>query len=687
VLAALSLCGQTVYPGALDSAATLLQASNRAQTTLSSGINSSTLTIPVASGTLFVANSLVTIEDEIIKICSVGGSTLTACSGGRGFDGTVAASHTSGKTVRGNITAKHHNVLVDALVAVQTALGADLSNVATPTTLISSRYDFTAQTPGGSLVVGANTINLSPVPLGVNGTDANHYLYISSGVGTAEACLIIGGTAVSGAASGTVILQCANTHSGAWTVRSATAGIQEAINSLPSSGGVVVLPTGTHTLQKGFTVANRGSVTVQGQGIGATTLSMAGSGAIVTLSSGANNWVRGTSITSTGAMSSSNYAVVFDDQNSSGVDHVAIYQVPNGVQINSNTAVYGNYRIWVQYADISYLTGSGGVGIIVEGGADHFLTHIAYSDADANDLASIRVRKSGGSVLKNIDALHSGLLIDPSGVGNNVAFLFLSEALFDTTWNEPLKIAPTSGAHVTDIVLTNCWFATSTNTDGVSITASSPALAENIALVAVRVVNNRKNGINLTGTGVKDITVASSIISSNNTINGSNYHGIFVDDATGVIINGNQIGASPGLFANQRTCVFFDTGAADNVIVTNNNCKDAVTAPILGMNLMSGANRVIANNYPNTGAISSVTAAASVDLGGAADEMYFVDGNTPIATITPVWTGRTIDLIFNHATPGGLIGGGNISTPKTVTQYGRVSCRYSTLFAWSCVGP
>lgn len=93
----------------------------------------------------------------------------------------------------------------------------------------AAKCNFNAQSPGGVLSAGVQaTITLSPVPLGVNGSDANHYLYISGGSGTAEAVLITGGSAVSGAASGTIIFTPANSHSGAWTIASASGGIKEA---------------------------------------------------------------------------------------------------------------------------------------------------------------------------------------------------------------------------------------------------------------------------------------------------------------------------------------------------------------------------------------------------------------------------------------------------------------------------
>ena len=104
------------------------------------------------------------------------------------------------------------------------------------------RYNFPPQAPGGSLIAGSNTVTLTPVPAGVNGSDTGHYLYVSGGTGTAEACQITGGGAVGGTPTGSVTLQCANTHSGAFTVASSSGGIQEAVCSLPIAGGSVGVP-------------------------------------------------------------------------------------------------------------------------------------------------------------------------------------------------------------------------------------------------------------------------------------------------------------------------------------------------------------------------------------------------------------------------------------------------------------
>ena len=95
-------------------------------------------------------------------------------------------------------------------------------------------------------------------PWGVNGSDTSHSLYISGGTGTAEAVTITGGTCVAGATSGTITFTPANTHSGQWTIRSATGGVREALQDLPSDGGSVL-------------ASNLGGVTMRGDPLGGVT--------------------------------------------------------------------------------------------------------------------------------------------------------------------------------------------------------------------------------------------------------------------------------------------------------------------------------------------------------------------------------------------------------------------------------
>lgn len=105
-----------------------------------------------------------------------------------------------------------------------------------------------SQSPVADLsVAGAGkTITLAPCPLGIDtsaGANKPYYVYIST-QGTPEAALVTGGTCTGGAASGTVIVTTVNAHSAGYTVGSAYAGIQEAINDAGTPGAYVkVLPS------------------------------------------------------------------------------------------------------------------------------------------------------------------------------------------------------------------------------------------------------------------------------------------------------------------------------------------------------------------------------------------------------------------------------------------------------------
>lgn len=123
--------GTTLFPAtALDShidAAPygFVEAVNFLATTVNGTINTGDATIPVASTIGFPPRGLVSIDTEVIAYAGKTTTTFTGCT--RGFDGTVAASHTTGATVAVVPTAATHNDLAAAIVAVETKLGLGAS--------------------------------------------------------------------------------------------------------------------------------------------------------------------------------------------------------------------------------------------------------------------------------------------------------------------------------------------------------------------------------------------------------------------------------------------------------------------------------------------------------------------------------------------------------------------------------
>lgn len=98
---------------------------------------------------------------------------------------------------------------------------------------VTSEWNWKQHSPDNLSRPGGNRIHLSPCPMGLDTTSsANHYIYrvYISGVGTAEAAPVTGGSCAPGASSGTITVTTAYPHAAGYTVGSASSGIQEAWN-------------------------------------------------------------------------------------------------------------------------------------------------------------------------------------------------------------------------------------------------------------------------------------------------------------------------------------------------------------------------------------------------------------------------------------------------------------------------
>jgi hypothetical protein len=352
-----------VFPAAIATDVQLKVANNLIQTTLRVNIDGSNTILFVASTAGFTANCLVSIDKEIVAIDTVVSGpnpSLIVASGGRGFDGTSATTHAAGAKVSMFIDAWHHNALSAEVKAIEQFIGPNGQNIGVGYTvyLVSKAYDFAPQSPGGALSIGNNTITLAPVPKGVNGSDANHYLYISGGTGTAEPVLISGGTAVSGAVSGTVIVSCANAHSGAWTIKSATAGIQEALGITSGGRMMVVIPPGTSNIYATITTPASVGFSLVGVGRDVSILSTSyTAGPIISMPNPTYACVAQFSIKGPGG-AGSNYAISLVSGWETIVEAVNIINVANGISLTGSLELNVIRDVDVRLSG----SGSGGIG-------------------------------------------------------------------------------------------------------------------------------------------------------------------------------------------------------------------------------------------------------------------------------------------------------------------------------------
>ena len=235
--AAVCLRSQTaVFPGAVATDQQMKVATDNAQTVLTAALNTTATSFTVVTAAKFVANELVTIDNEQISICSIVGSTMnvghSSCPNvdGRGFNHTAAAGHNTGAIVSAFITAWNFNSTTAEIKSIENSLGPNLSAVASKvaSTLNPNLYNFAAVSPSTPLIAGNTTVTFPQVPVGMNGSDFMHNVYVSGGTGPSEACAIAGGTGTSGQVNGQIILNCPHAHSGGYAVTSASAGFAEA---------------------------------------------------------------------------------------------------------------------------------------------------------------------------------------------------------------------------------------------------------------------------------------------------------------------------------------------------------------------------------------------------------------------------------------------------------------------------
>ncbi len=127
-----------VFPAALPDYSVLPIANDVLFTTLVGNIdNSQTSGINLSLGG-FDLPCILIIDDEVILVITLSGSTITSCV--RGFAGSTAVTHTDTTPIFGYIDRYHHNQIIAEIVAICTALGINLVNVIK-----------TSQTAGGGL--------------------------------------------------------------------------------------------------------------------------------------------------------------------------------------------------------------------------------------------------------------------------------------------------------------------------------------------------------------------------------------------------------------------------------------------------------------------------------------------------------------------------------------------------------
>jgi hypothetical protein len=427
----------------------------------------------------------------------------------------------------------------------------------------------------GSLgTAGSNTLTFSKAPPGTFGSSVSHYLRISGGTGTAENVLITGGTCTLNSLNCTLIFTTVNTHTGFWSIGSATSGIQEAIraacglNVVSGTGGQVLLGPRTYTVYT--TIEDDCGASIIGQGTMSVILPAFTSGNILDCNHTVNasygdieftlfgfniNNRLGSTMTAGAAIHINNYA-------NSKFSNINIELANDGMWIErcqqcsfSNIMIIGNGTAYKFMCSTPY-SGVGSTTPSCSYGGQ--ATNLYAAGISANTGTGLALYPtSGGMVISNsyFENNSFAFLVDASNGYGPINEVEVSNMVFDGCSTACFYMVP--GAQGNSLILSNTRMAA----------LGIPAV---IRGSGVKFVNNVLNGAT---------TAANSIL--------------FVDGATQFTIQ-------------------------DNTFITNN------TASNLVFNTASTYGSITGNTYGYGG---KVTPTYSVQVDGSANSNLFFSGN------------------------------------------------------------
>jgi hypothetical protein len=521
-------------------------------------------------------------------------------------------------------------------------------------------YNFSALSPGGSLSVGSNTVTLLGVcPFGVNGSDTNHYLYISGGNGTAEAVLLTGGTATAGNTGGTLIFTAAYNHTGVWTITSATSGIQEDI--VATNLGRVWLPAAQINVYA--TIYAGTGIDLVGQDRWATNLvrQFSGAAATVTLSS-ANiynvGFAMASSLTATGAHLSvtgsdqllqnlrfndtspsqcAGYDVYFNSAYNYSLDSVQTYEATtasiyhtggsSGFISNWYSSSTGTSHIditwesgYVDGTDWSLQgTGSSSTGISITPGSGHLASESTISNLTLDSFAYGIVGTAG------------------SGAIDSIAFTNIRSSVKGITMLM-------TGPAINDILVSNVSVGITSGNTGPAFRIDS---GQGFKFDAITVVN---------GTGA------------------TTYSGFLVNVDGGPVINFSLRNSKicvletglPDTGANNAVLIGNTTSSGDRIVVQNNHLGAAT--PLYSTS--TGAHQVYDHNMGVDDVVASVSSAAALAL--PISPNFILTGGTGATSITSPLRGAGSEWNFTVGASTTFTAGTGIGNTITITKWGKI---------------
>lgn len=534
---------------------------------------------------------------------------------------------------------------------IRTSNWNDEHDINNPHGICTEDFNFDAQTPGGTLSAGiSNTITLTPVPKGVNGYNTGHYLYVSNGTGTAEAVLITGGTAVSEGTSGTITFTPTYSHSGSWTIESATAGCQEALRSEGSEEGkLVYFPNGEVSTYAPITVDVE-HAKIRGSGFSQVRNEVS---VMFNVSAG---FVEISHLCLVGLRTSASIGIV-----SNGVQcyfhHLKMITFAGAIKIT------GGFHNMISYIFArNMLT----YGILLEDGVGHSVSFFSIA-TDTGTFAgatsgSVIVRTEG-CMLSHMDILHSSIGILVQALTRNIEWLHVDFSYLDSCIDHSLLIDNSSIYYIRGLAFERVWMATSgyqpNSTIGHGIIIQGSGDIHNIEFANCWVLNHYDELVKLFAGD--DVRFVNCRFEGGNQTADVTQDQVYTETTGAVNFAHCEFGNSrllPEVHRSNLLCaatageVIVQDCKFDDTIAAGNRMLSVATAPENIRNY--GYNQNLDDVYISTPSGTSITLANGVS--------FNLTGSTNIATILATWEGRKIRLRNAGSGSITLTAAGNIKT-------------------------
>lgn len=583
-------------------------------------------------------------------------------------------------------------------------------------------------------VTGSKTFTMTPCPYGVAGSNAGHSLYISGGTGTAEVVVITGGTCTSGASSGTITATITNTHTGAWSIATATAGLQEAFYSAAPSN--IYLTNGAWTVY--------GTLTLWGQG--GNTTKLTGDGFTASRLIRASTFTNGDMIFFDGSLGSGELIIqdigLINAGASSNILPVIGSCTGSPIYCGSALRLKENYTSYIQRIYIAdgwrhiHTEGTGALAHIqdsefrysaaylraaVVGSAQstaQILIDSATIDFTNNEVVqsvgtsgsanlygdavpSIVIKRGDGHTIENNRIGGSDGITFSHGAAQPLNFVYIRNNVINGLWRFGIYFtADTAGGYEfqnfiisNNDIISQFQFAPYVSS-GPYPPQHTAIYSNNADLAGVEVssnliagwgydcvfVNNGKYW-NFVGNTIRDCNA------SNTTGSGIYLAGTGVGNSVTSNYSGYITGIAGVTRYPYQTAGLYITGTQANLNAQNNNFNYNAVYPLalIGSPTITGtiANNNGVDNLFETIA-SGLTPGTITSL--TTGSKFNITGVTNITTILPAWNGKTVTLQKLDATTITVGGGGNIaSAAVNLTQFGTVVCTYNgSATKWLC---